>query len=161
MLSAPGRATGRFATFAIMEGTYHNDWHHLRANLLRISGWLRTRVNEVLEPFGITQPQFNILRILRGQQGRPISTQDIRERMLDRAGDASRLVDRLAAKKLISKSTSQADRRLIDVVISAEGLQLLAQIDAKMGEIDTILQVVSAEDAQALNRILDTISDRS
>ena len=142
-----------------MGDTYQNDWHYLRANLLRISGWLRTRINEVLEPFGITQPQFNILRILRGQHGHAISTQDIRERMIDsKMSDTSRLVDRLATKSLVTKTLSPADKRLVDVVISARGLALLSQIDTKMTALDDILKGLTLEEAHSLNRLLDKLS---
>lgn len=142
-----------------MPPTTPNDWHHLRTNLLRVSGWLRAEVTRILEPFGITQPQFNILRILRGQKGHPISTQEIRERMVDsKMSDASRLVDRLALKHLVTKSPSQADRRLVDVVISTQGLELLHQLDEKMQELDAILQVISLEQAQQLNQLLDQMA---
>lgn len=142
-----------------MPPTYSNDWHHLRTNLLRVSGWLRFEVTRILEPFGITQPQFNILRILRGQHGNPISTQEIRERMVDsKMSDASRLVDRLALKNLITKSPSKGDKRLVDVIISPEGLELLRQLDEKMQELDAILQVVPLEQVQLLNQVLDQIS---
>lgn len=142
-----------------MKGPYQNDWHHLRTNLLHVSGWLRFEINQLLEPFGITQPQFNILRILRGQGGTAISTQEIRERMIDsKMSDTSRLVDRLAAKSLVLKSVAKADKRLVDVVISAEGLQVLRQIDANMSKLDALLQVVTPEEAQLLNRLLDKIA---
>lgn len=142
-----------------MKGPYQNDWHHLRTNLLHVAGWLRFEINQLLEPFGITQPQFNILRILRGQGGNAISTQEIRERMIDsKMSDTSRLVDRLAAKNLIMKSVAKADKRLVDVVISPEGLQVLRQIDAKMSDLDAILQVVTPDEAQQLNQLLDKIA---
>ncbi len=142
-----------------MKGPYLNDWHHLRTNLLRVSGWLRFEINALLEPFGITQPQFNILRILRGQQGQAISTLEIRGRMIDsKMSDTSRLVDRLAAKALITKTPSTADKRLVDVVISAQGLAVLGEIDTKMAALDDILKSITTDEVQALNRLLDKIS---
>ncbi|MBC8084726.1 MAG: MarR family transcriptional regulator [Hymenobacter sp.] len=142
-----------------MKGPYLNDWHHLRMNLLHVSGWLRAEINQVLEPFDLTQPQFNILRILRGQHGQGISTQEIRARMVDsKMSDTSRLVDRLAAKGLVAKSACQADKRLVDVVISAQGLAVLSQIDTQMNALDDILKSITAEEAQVLNRLLDKLS---
>ncbi|WP_210521384.1 MarR family winged helix-turn-helix transcriptional regulator [Hymenobacter terricola] len=131
----------------------------MRTNLLRVSGWLRFEINALLEPFGITQPQFNILRILRGQQGQAISTLEIRGRMIDsKMSDTSRLVDRLAAKALITKTPSTADKRLVDVVISAQGLAVLGEIDTKMAALDDILKSITTDEVQALNRLLDKIS---
>ncbi len=142
-----------------MNGPYLNDWHHLRTNILRVSGWLRFEINALLEPFGITQPQFNILRILRGQQGQGISTLEIRERMIDsKMSDTSRLVDRLAAKALITKTPSTADKRLVDVVISAQGLAVLGEIDTKMTALDDILKRITTDEVQVLNQLLDKIS---
>lgn len=142
-----------------MNGPYLNDWHHLRTNLLRVSGWLRFEINALLEPFDITQPQFNILRILRGQRGQAISTQEIRERMIDsKMSDASRLVDRLAAKGLLTKTPSTTDKRLVDVLISAQGLAVLSEIDTKMKALDELLTCLSADEAQVLNRLLDKLA---
>jgi DNA-binding MarR family transcriptional regulator len=146
------------AEIASMTGPYLNDWHHLRTNLLRVAGWLRFEINTLLEPFGITQPQFNILRILRGQRGHAISTQEIRERMIDsKMSDTSRLVDRLAAKGLVTKAPSTVDKRLVDVMISAQGLAVLGDIDTKMNALDELLTSISAEEAQVLNRLLDKL----
>nr|WP_246455758.1 MarR family transcriptional regulator [Hymenobacter citatus] len=142
-----------------MNGPYLNDWHHLRTNLLRVSGWLRFEINTLLEPFGITQPQFNILRILRGQHGYAISTQEIRERMIDsKMSDTSRLVDRLATKALVTKTPSTADKRLVDVVISAQGLAVLSEIDTRMASLDDLLKSITVEEARVLNGLLDKLS---
>ena len=145
-----------------MRALDQNDWHHLRTNLIRVSGWLRVEIDELLAPFGLTQPQFNILRILRGRRGNAISTLEIRERMIDRKmSDTSRLVDRLAAKGLVVKSPCQVDKRLVDVLISEQGLNVLRLLDAKMNELDGILKQITLEEAQALNRLLDKFSTES
>lgn len=142
-----------------MPPIYANDWHHLRTNLLRVSGWLRAEVTRILEPYGLTQPQFNILRILRGQKGHPLSTQEIRARMVDsKMSDTSRLVDRLALKHLVTKAPSQLDKRLVEVVVSAQGLELLRQLDEQMQELDAILQVIPLAQAQQLNQLLDQLA---
>ena len=86
-----------------MQGKFQSEYHHLRANLLRVSAWLRQEVNHILEPFGITQQQLNALRILRGQMNvvrtTSFSTNDLRDLLLDKSADTSRLVDRLVEKK--------------------------------------------------------------
>jgi DNA-binding MarR family transcriptional regulator len=144
-----------------MKGKFQNEWHKLRANLLAVASWLRIEMNEVLAPFDLTQQQLNVLRILRGAYPTPISTADIRERMLDKNSDASRLVDRLYAKSLVTKKICTEDRRLVNVLISEEGQELLRKIDEKMQELDKILQVISIEEAQKLNEILDKIENIS
>ncbi len=142
-----------------MKGNFQNEWHKLRANLLYVGSWLRTEVNEVLEPFDLTQQQFNVLRILRGSYPTPISTAEIRERMLDKSSDASRLVDRLCAKGWVNKKVCEEDKRLVNVLISEEGQALLKEIDKKMNDLDKILQVISPEEAKILNEILDKFGE--
>lgn len=144
-----------------MKGKFQNEWHKLRANLLYVGSWLRAEVNQVLEPFDLTQQQFNVLRILRGSYPTPISTAEIRERMLDKNSDASRLVDRLCAKGWVNKKICEEDKRLVNVLISEQGLELLQEIDKKMTELDKILQVISEDDARVLNEILDKMGSVS
>jgi MarR family transcriptional regulator, 2-MHQ and catechol-resistance regulon repressor len=142
-----------------MKGKFQNEWHKLRANLLYVSSWLRAEVNQVLEPFDLTQQQFNVLRILRGAYPTPISTAEIRERMLDKMSDASRLVDRLCTKDWANKKVCVEDKRLVNVLISEQGLALLQEVDKKMTALDHILQVISEEEAKILNEALDKIED--
>jgi MarR family transcriptional regulator, 2-MHQ and catechol-resistance regulon repressor len=144
-----------------MKGKFQNEWHKLRANLLAVASWLRIEANQVLEPFDLTQQQFNVLRILRGSYPTPLSTAEIRERMLDKMSDASRLVDRLCAKGWVEKKACTEDKRLVNVLISEAGQVLLKQIDKEMGKLDQILQVISEEEAKILNEILDRIENSS
>lgn len=108
-----------------------------------------------MEPFDITMQQYNVLRILRGSHPEPISTQEIRRRMLDKMSDVSRIVDRLILKKLVSKRVCDSDKRLVDVTISEEGLSLLSKMEAYELEMDHIINSISEEEAAELNRLLD------
>lgn len=135
---------------------YQNEWHRLRINLITSSSWLINEVKEVLEPFGITQKQFNILRILRGHKGElPLSVLEVRERMLDRMSDASRLVDRLAQKGLVEKQPCTSDKRATRVRISNAGLELLATIDQQEIALDRILHRLSEAEAATLNALME------
>lgn len=84
------------------------------------------------KPYGITSQQFNVLRILRGSYPNPYSTSQVRERMLDKMSDASRIVDRLVKKGLVNRTITKADKRLVDVVITEGGLELLEKIDGPL-----------------------------
>ena len=144
-----------------MQGNFQNEYHHLRANLLRIGAWLRQEVNTVLEPFGITQQQFNALRILRGQmnvvRSTSFSTNDLRDLLLDKSADTSRLVDRLVDKGYVLKAPCTIDSRRVNLQLSETGLQLLSEIDLKMSEMDAILGNVTENEAHALNGFLDRL----
>jgi len=111
---------------------------------------------QTFKPYGITLQQFNVLRILRGQHPDPISTSDIRERMLDRMSDVSRIVDRLVRKELVERKTCKADKRLVDVVITSQGLALLTETDPKI-DMQQFALGISEEQAEQLNDILDQL----
>ena len=122
-------------------------------NLIFTSNWLQTKQKDFFKGFGITGQQFNILRILKGQYPKSISGTDIKSRMLDRNSDVSRLLDRLVAKKLITKTTCPNDKRASDVSITDEGLTLLAEIN-KTRKQDRVLSL-SDEEASMLSNLLD------
>ncbi|MEL7342076.1 MAG: MarR family transcriptional regulator [Bacteroidota bacterium] len=123
-------------------------------NLLFTTNCLVAQQKKMFKPFGITLQQFNVLRILRGQYPNPISTSDIRDRMLDRMSDVSRIVDRLVKKRLVIRKPCKADKRLVDVVINEKGLDLLQQIDEDVN-IRSFAEGLNEEQANQLNELLD------
>lgn len=135
---------------------FRNEQHKATVNILFTGGWISEKMRAILQEEDITPQQFNILRILRGAKG-PLSTLQIRQRMLDKMSDTSRIVDRLLAKQLVIKNTCTHDKRLIDVSISAQGQKLLQQIDLRQHEMDAILKNLSAEEAKTLSELLDKI----
>ncbi len=141
----------------IQQRTFSNEWHKLRVNLMYTSNWLRGELTQFLKPFGITQQQFNILRILRGQHPDALSTQQLRERLIDRMSDTSRLVDRLQQKGLACKGECRKDKRLVDITITEKGLTLLCQIDERMADLDKNMQSLTEQEAKVLNRLLDRL----
>src|SRR4051812_26580497 len=94
-------------------------------NLLFTYGWIIEKIKDFLAEEDITHQQFNILRILRGSFPKPLSTLQIRERMLDKMSDTSRIVDRLVVKGFVKKTTCPTDKRLVDVIITDKGQKLL------------------------------------
>ena len=122
-------------------------------NLIFTANWLQARQQEFFKTFGITGTQYNILRILRGQFPNSISGTEIKSRMLDRNSDVSRLLDRLATKKLITKKTCPNDKRASDVLITPAGMTLLERINRD--ETHNQILSLSDEDAGALSDLLD------
>lgn len=125
-------------------------------NLIYTSNWLQSKQQDFFKNFGITATQFNILRILKGQHPASISATEIKSRMLDRNSDVSRLLDRLAAKKLITKSTCPNDRRAADVTITQTGLNLL---ETMADRADENVLALTSEEANALSNLLDKCRD--
>lgn len=129
---------------------------HQRAlvNLIFTYNWTTAQLKTLFGRQGLTMQQFNILRILRGSE-KPISTLQIRERMLDKMSDTSRIVDRLVIKKLAKKVICKTDKRLVDVSITEKGKALLHHIDLEENQIESIIQSLSATEAKTLNKLLD------
>ena len=122
-------------------------------NLIYTSNWLQNKQQEFFKSFGITGQQFNILRILKGQFPKSISGTEIKNRMLDRNSDVSRLLNRLAAKKLITKHTCPNDKRASDVNITEDGIALLNEVSKTQNQ-DQVLSL-SDEEADLLSNLLD------
>ena len=143
----------------IQQSKFRNAHQKAALNLIYTVGWMRDKTKCFFEAEDITSQQFNILRILRGSFPQPLSTLQIRERMLEKMSDTSRIVDRLIAKGLVKKVTCKTDRRLVDVVITDKGRKLLEKFDLKQDEIDSVLGNLSEKDANILSDLLDKIRD--
>jgi DNA-binding MarR family transcriptional regulator len=139
----------------IHQQTFRNNRQKAIVNLLYTYGWVIEKIKMFLAQEDITHQQFNILRILRGAHPEPLSTLQIRERMLDKMSDTSRIVDRLVLKGLVNKSTCPKDKRLVDVVITERGQELLKKLDAQSDAMDQILSGITEEEAQTLSCLLD------
>lgn len=140
----------------IQQASFRNEFQKMGINLLFTANWLNEQIGKILAEEGVTQQQYNILRILRGS-ATPLSTLKIRERMLDKMSDTSRIVDRLIAKELVLKNTCEKDKRLVDITLSAKGLDLLDQLDQFNDRIDALLKGINASEAATMNQILDKI----
>lgn len=145
----------------INQRKFNSEQQKATINLIYTFNWVREKISEILATEDITSQQFNILRILRGSHPKPLSTLQIRERMLDKMSDTSRLVDRLLAKELVKKGTCDKDRRLVDVSISDKGLRMLERLDKKQHELDSVLGNLSNEEAAELSSLLDKIREKN
>jgi DNA-binding MarR family transcriptional regulator len=135
---------------------FRNEHHKVVVNLIFTYNWVTERIKSFVESHGLTLQQYNILRILRGN-GEPLSTLQIRERMLDKMSDTSRIVDRLIIKKLVKKTISKKDKRLVDVSITAKGKALLAKLDESPQAIDSIVKNLSKGEAELISSLMDKI----
>lgn len=145
----------------IKQSSFRSEYQKASINLIYSANWLLNKHREFLRKFNITQQQYNVLRILRGQYPNAISTSEIKERMLDKNSDASRIVDRLETRLLIRKKTCKEDKRLVDVTITEQGLKLLEETDTYILELDKIVSGLTLEEARDLNRLLDKMRDQS
>lgn len=140
----------------IAQSKFRNEYQKSLVNFIFTHHWLNERMSRIFDREEITGQQFNILRILRGA-GKPLSTLQIRQRMLDRMSDTSRIVDRLILKGLVKKEICPADKRKVDVSITADGQKLLERLDLIQDEIDGVFGKLDESEAQTLNKLLDKI----
>lgn len=126
-------------------------------NILYTHGWALERIKDILSLHDLTPHQFNILRILRGSYPHPLSTLQIRQRMLDKMSDTSRIVDRLVIKGLIQKSISSIDKRFVDVLITEKGQEVLKEIDQGPDVVLSVMNNVSEDEMEQLSNLLDKI----
>lgn len=140
----------------INQQNFRNEYQKAGINFIYTFNWMNEKMKGIFEREDITPQQFNILRILRGA-GKPISTLQIRQRMLDKMSDTSRIVDRLLAKNLVLKNTCPNDKRLVDVSITDKGKKLLEKMDAYSGEMDGIFDNLTEADAKIFNKLMDKL----
>lgn len=131
----------------------------LMLNLIYTTNWLTSKQDSLFKDSGITVQQYNVLRILRGQYPNPCSIKLIKERMLDRMSDTSRIVDKLFAKKLLGRKECPDDRRSVNVVISDKGLELLKSLDYIDDLSKQMLKSLSNDEINKLNELLDKLRD--
>ena len=134
--------------------TFKNNKVKALLNLVYTANWINSKQNDFFKPFGISPQQYNILRILRGA-AEAIAVQTIKDRMLERAPNATRLMDKLCSKNLISRVPCPGDRRVVHIEITKDGLSLLKKIDKDFEE--DILENLTDNEAIVLSDLLDKI----
>lgn len=139
----------------IKQSKFKSEFDKVIVNLMYTSNWLNQQEYYVFKPYGLTIAQYNVLRILRGQQGRKVTINLIIDRMLDRMSNVSRIVDKLVNKDLVSRHQNKMDRRAVDVKITEKGLELLEELDVQVDELINRINVFSESEAQQMNTFLD------
>lgn len=134
---------------------FENIYLQAIVNVLFTYSWCNEGLKGIICPYDITTQQFNVLRILRGQYPSPCTISLIKDRMLDRMCDASRIVDRLLQKGLIIKEISTYDKRAVDILISDKGLNLLKTMDKEISIASLVSSNLTEKEAQQLNDLLD------
>jgi DNA-binding MarR family transcriptional regulator len=132
----------------------------LTVALLRTSDVVRRRIAQVVEREDITLQQYNVLRILRGARGEPLSALEIGDRLIEQTPGVSRLLERLVTKKLIRRDRAAADRRMIECFVTAKGLEVLARLDQAVTRADeTAVNMLTARELDTLADLLERIRE--
>ncbi len=143
-----------------IKGRFRNEYHKGLINLTYTAKQLSYEFYQSLKKHGLAEQQYNVLRILRGFHSEaPLSISFIKERMLDKDSDVSRIVDRLVQKDLVSRVENPNDRRQKSVEITKSGLSLLDKMFNCELKADTLLSNLTLDEVVELNRLLDKIRE--
>ena len=136
---------------------FRNLYHKATVNLIYSGRWIINLHNELFNQFNLTIQQYNVLRILKGQHPHALTVKLIQMRMLDKASNASRVVEGLRKKGLVQRELNPTDRRRVDVIITQKGMKLLNSIEERSAEMDSFLSNLNKEEIENLNVLLDKI----
>lgn len=144
----------------INQPSFRSEDQKAIVNIIFTYHWVTEKLKNILSVEGITMQQYNILRILRGSDPAPLSTLSIRERMLDKMSDTSRIVERMLRNGLVGKRICSNDKRLVDINLTDAGKKMLLRLDERIDEMDEITANLNSEELTSLNHLLDKVREQ-
>jgi DNA-binding MarR family transcriptional regulator len=141
----------------IQQKAFRNEYQKAILNLLYTQNYLVGKMTEVFKQFDITRQQYNVLRILRGQYPKPASINLIKDRMLEKMSDTSRIVERLRIKGLIQREEGKTDKRAAEITITPPGIEQLKRMQTQVEDFEAFVANLSIEEARQLNSLLDKL----
>jgi DNA-binding MarR family transcriptional regulator len=140
---------------AIKSNKFRNEMHKAGLNILYTAWWFKTMMSKELKEYGLTHEQYNVLRILKGRHPEHICVKEIACRMIEKNSNVPRIIDRLETKKLVKRTSSEADRRETVIVITPAGLNILEHSTDRINKLTDKTILISEEQAKTLNSILE------
>lgn len=143
---------------AINQPRFKSDYHKMMVNLLYTSNWLRDRQMKIFRPYGILPQHFNIMRILKGRDPKPASAGEIKEVMLDKAPDLTRLVDKLVHLELVDRRLCPENRRRMEIFLTDKGRGILQELNMKVNAMEKeYSRNLTSEEAAKCSELLDKL----
>lgn len=140
---------------AIKQPKFQDEFEKANINILYTANWMNSQIHQDLKPFDLSTQQFNILRILRGQKGKPAPLKLLTERMMDKMSNTSRLVDKMLAKGFLSREICPNNRRQVEISITEKGLKVCHDVSEIIDNNRLQNSNITEAEAKELNRILD------
>lgn len=141
----------------IKQPKFQDEWQKALLNILYTGNWLTDNFMVISKKYAINDQHYNILRILRGKYPKCMCPSEIKEVLVNKRGDLTRLLDKLVKMGLVDRNINAENRRMVDVIITKKGLNLLAEMDPDVNQVENIKSHISEEEAKVLNDILDRI----
>lgn len=139
----------------IKQKAFENNWQKALVNLHFTSNWFRDYLMAALKPYKINDQHYNILRILKGRYPECASPGDIKEVLINKRGDLTRLLDKLDKLGYVDRATNSNNRRMVDIIITPAGIQLLETLNTVVSTIEQLKMNLSDEEAALLSQLLD------
>ena len=142
----------------IQQSSFASPAHEAILNVMATASWAQGEINAALSPHGVTQAQYNVLRILRGNHPNCYTCSDVGSRLLDRTPDVTRLLVRLEQRGLIHRQRAEHDRRVVEVTITKEGLALLDTLEEPIrATMERVSSHLSDDQHRTLSDLLETL----
>jgi DNA-binding MarR family transcriptional regulator len=141
----------------IKQSKFRSEGQKLIINLIYTYNQVSAQMITLLATYGLTVQQYNILRILKGQYPAPATNNLVKERMLDRNSDVTRIVDRMIKNGLVTRTSCEKDRRRVDILITQAGIDMLESIQAQEMKMDDIAGNLTMDEQVGLNTLLDKL----
>ncbi len=144
----------------IKQSKFESNYQKAIINIIYTSNWLRDQQMDVFRAFDVLPQHYNVLRIIKGKHPNPCSPGEIKEVMLDKGNDVTRLVDKLVKKGLVKRNLCESNRRKIDITITEKGLTFIKELNDPMKkQLSVMKKTVSEKEAGFLSDILDKLRD--
>ncbi len=144
-----------------IQSKFRNDKHKGAVNIIYTANWYMYQLEAIFKTQDITHQQFNILRIIRGAHPNPVTVKYIRERMLDKMSDVSRIVEKLREKGYLDRKECPDDRRNVDITMTEKGLEQLKLLDELIEPLETLFEIFSPLELNMLNELLDKLRSQN
>ncbi len=138
-----------------IQSKFRSEKHRVAVNLIYTTNWYMGQIETIFKAQDITHQQFNILRIIRGAHPKPVTVKYIRERMLDKMSDVSRIVEKLREKGCLERKECADDRRNVDITITEKGLENLQVLDKLIEPLEALFDIFSPLELTMFNELLD------
>jgi DNA-binding MarR family transcriptional regulator len=144
---------------AIRQKKFKSEFQKAAINIIYTASWINNKHTHLFKEYNITPAQYNVMRILRGKHPEPATVNYLIDRMLDKSSNASRIVEKLRLKKLVERVVCPEDRRAVNVLVTAKGLDILTKIDHEEEKLAAGIGKISETDAKKLNELLNKIRE--
>jgi len=143
---------------AIKQSSFSSSYHKVLVNLIYTGNWVRDEQMKVFKQFDLLPQHYNVLRIIKGHMPTPIAPKDIKEVLIDKAGDLTRLLDKLEKKGFVKRNLCPSNRRQMDISMTDKGFEVLEKMQAPLQTFtDKIQACISADQAESLSNLLDQL----